>query len=82
MTRKQELAFGISGQKRIKLESGIVLFLGIRYDGTKVIKKEARPVLQKIHLENFCQHENLQWTSLQNINLIIGENSSGKTILL
>lgn len=82
MTRKQKLAFEISGQKRIKLESGIVLFLGIRYDGTKVIKKEARPVLQKIQLENFCQHENLQWTSLQNINLIIGENSSGKTLLL
>ena len=39
-------------------------------------------MLQKIQLENFCQHENLQWTSLQNINLIIGENSSGKTILL
>lgn len=39
-------------------------------------------MLQKIQLENFCQHENLQWTSLQNINLIIGENSSGKTVLL
>ena len=73
MTRKQKLAFEISGQKRIKLESGIVLFIGIRYDGTKVIKKEARLVLQKIQLENFCQHENLQWTSLKNINLIIGE---------
>lgn len=39
-------------------------------------------MLQQIILENFCQHEQLQWQSLQNINLIIGENSSGKTILL
>lgn len=28
-------------------------------------------MLQKIQLENFCQHENLQWTSLQNINLTV-----------
>ena len=39
-------------------------------------------MIDSIHVENFCQHSALDWGSLGHINLIIGANSSGKTVLL
>ena len=74
--------YGIASKHSFLYAQDVAVLSEIRYDGNKVTKKEARTVLQQIILENFCQHEQLQWQSLQNINLIIGENSSGKTILL
>lgn len=39
-------------------------------------------MIDLLHLEDFCQHSLVHWDSLSQVNLIIGANSSGKTILL
>jgi AAA15 family ATPase/GTPase len=39
-------------------------------------------VIQSFSLENYSPISSLQWENCQNINLIIGENGQGKTILL
>ena len=39
-------------------------------------------MIDSLHVENFCQHTSVQWNSLARINLLIGPNGTGKTILL
>lgn len=39
-------------------------------------------MIDSLQVENFCQHTSVRWDSLSHINLLIGPNGSGKTILL
>ena len=39
-------------------------------------------MIDSLQVENFCQHASVRWDSLSHINLLIGPNGSGKTILL
>ena len=39
-------------------------------------------MIDKLLLENFGLHRQISWHHLQNINLLIGENGTGKTYIL
>ena len=39
-------------------------------------------MIDKLFLENFGVHRHISWAHLKNINLIIGENGTGKTYIL
>lgn len=39
-------------------------------------------MIDSMYLKNFAQHSSVKWDSLKHINLIIGANSTGKTVLL
>ncbi len=42
----------------------------------------SEPIYESIHIENFGPLKDLKWDNLGGINLIVGENGSGKTFLL
>lgn len=39
-------------------------------------------MIDSLYLKNFAQHSTVKWNSLKHINLIIGSNNTGKTVLL
>ena len=39
-------------------------------------------MIDSLYLKNFAQHSTVKWNSLKHINLIIGTNNTGKTVLL
>lgn len=46
------------------------------------LHSEVGKMIDSMYLENFAQHSSVKWDSLKHINLIIGANNTGKTVLL
>lgn len=45
-------------------------------------RSKVERMIDSMYLKNFAQHSSVKWDSLKHINLIIGANNTGKTVLL